>query len=158
MVFIGAVITQKYLEQIEFIMKNKTENRIPVVAVGAVIVLDNRILLVKRKYPPAKGLWAIPGGRIKWGESLQQAAEREIFEETSINIKAGDVVYVFDYIQNENNKEFHFVIIDLDAEYISGRPIAGDDAEEVRWISMDHISKLKIAESTLKFLKQKFSL
>ncbi len=137
-------------------MKKDAENKIPVTAAGAVVILDNRILLVKRKYPPAEGSWAIPGGKIKWGETLQQAAEREIFEETGIKINAGEAVHVFDYIQIENNKEFHYVIIDLEAEYLSGEPIAGDDAREARWIAMNEISKFNIAESTLKFLKQRF--
>jgi len=135
-------------------MKKNTNEKVPVSAVGAVVIRDSRILLVKRKHPPSQGLWAIPGGKIKWGETLQQAAEREIFEETGIKIKAGSPVYTFDYIKNEADTEFHYVIIDLEAEYLSGEPAAGDDAEDVRWLEADEIYNLNTAESTLIFLRQ----
>ncbi len=60
----------------------------PQVAVGALVFRENRVLLVKRNQPPGKGFWAIPGGRLKLGETLKEAAEREVMEETGVIIRA----------------------------------------------------------------------
>ncbi len=70
------------------------------------------------------------------GETLQTAAEREIMEETGIRIKAGDPVYTFDAIQKDGDGRirFHYVIVDLLADYVDGEPNAGDDAHDVRWV------------------------
>ena len=94
----------------------------PEVAVGAAVFKESKVLLVKRKNPPAQNQWTIPGGRVNTGESLTAAVEREIFEETGIRIKANDAVYVFDVIERSNDDvvDVHYVIIDYQAEYISG--------------------------------------
>ncbi len=104
------------------------------------------------------GQWAIPGGRIKIGETLQQAAEREILEETGINIKAGEPVFTFDLIQHNDNGQcqYHYVIIDLAAEYLNGDPVAGDDAVEVRWVSENELNELEVNEMTLRLLKSRY--
>ena len=123
----------------------------PQVAVGAVVIHENRVLLVKRKNEPAAGQWAIPGGRVHAGETLASAAEREIMEETGIRIKAGKPVYIFELID-----PIHYVIIDLDAKYISGSPVPADDAEEAGWIGLNEIDRRDITESNLKLLSEKF--
>ena len=130
--------------------------KIPEVAVGAFVVKDKKVLLVKRNRSPGKGLWAIPGGRVKLGETLQNAAEREVQEETGITIKAGSPVYTFDFIETDNqgNTRFHYVIVDLMADYISGQPLAGDDASEARWFASDELNTLPISDSTDKALKK----
>ena len=142
-------------------------NKFPIVGVGALVVYENRVLLVKRTKPPFKELWTIPGGKVRWGESLQQAAERELLEETGIQVKAGEVIYAFDIIQTDEHNgplsnrthysEFHYVVIDLVAEYISGEAVAGDDAAQVQWISVDDIlnrSRKDIQETTLNLIQR----
>lgn len=124
----------------------------PVVAVGAIVFKDDCVLLVKRKNEPAKEQWAIPGGKVQFGETLKQAVEREILEETSIEIEAGQPSYVFEYIN-----EHHYIIIDLDAKYIAGEPKANDDALEAKWISAKEIMQLNVADSSLKLLQQKYN-
>jgi 8-oxo-dGTP diphosphatase len=139
-------------------MDQKTTNVIypdlPRVAVGAVVFKDNKVLLVKRAKPPAQGLWAIPGGSVELGETLQQAAQREILEETGIMIRAKMPIYTFDIIEkDENNRvRFHYVIVDLVADFISGQPIPGDDAAEVRWVSSLELKNLDVNPGTLKVL------
>ncbi len=107
---------------------------IPRVGVGAIVVKKGKVLLVKRGIEPSKGLWAIPGGTLKLGETLQECAAREIFEETGIKIKVGECIYVFDFIERDKKRKikFHFVIVDFAADYISGEPQGADDALEAR--------------------------
>ncbi len=129
----------------------------PQVAVGAVVIKDNKVLLVKRKNPPAQGVWALPGGRVHAGESLEEAVEREIREETGIHVQVGSVVHVFDVIErNEDDLSVHYVIIDYRAEYVSGDLRAGDDALEACWVSKDEIGERAVNDSTRLLLKQKF--
>jgi HAD superfamily hydrolase (TIGR01457 family) len=127
----------------------------PRVAVGAVIIHEGRVLLVKRGKPPSEGLWAIPGGSVELGETLQTAAEREILEETGIRIKAGDPVYTFDAIQKDHDGRvrFHYAIVDLLADYVEGEPNAGDDAHEVGWVRPHDLSALPMSRKTLDLLK-----
>ena len=130
----------------------------PHVGVGAVVFNDNRVLLVRRGRPPGKGLWAIPGGRVQLGETLKEAAEREVFEETAIVIRAGAPVFTFDLIDRDENGRirYHYVVIDLAAEFVGGTPKAGDDALEARWISRDEIKTLEVNAMTQRLLSEKF--
>jgi 4-nitrophenyl phosphatase len=127
----------------------------PRVAVGAVVIHEGRVLLVKRGKPPSEGLWAIPGGSVELGETMQTAAEREIFEETGIRVKAGDPVYTFDAIQKDDDGRvrFHYAIVDLLADYLEGEPNAGDDAHDVRWIRPHDLGALPVSTKTLDLLK-----
>jgi len=126
--------------------------------VGAVVFREDRVLLIRRGQAPAKNLWAIPGGSVKIGETLQQAAEREILEETGIRIRAARPIYIFDVIERDESESirFHYVIIDLSAEYVSGELSAGDDAVEARWVSAEEINGLAVNSTTLQLLKTKF--
>jgi ADP-ribose pyrophosphatase len=126
--------------------------------VGAVVFKDERVLLVRRGQPPAENLWAIPGGSVKIGETLQQAAEREIREETGIRIRAAKPVCTFDVIDCDRSGgiRFHYVIVDLAAEYLSGEPSAGDDAVEARWVSAEEIKMLAVNATTLRLLQRQF--
>ena len=131
---------------------------LPIVAVGAVVFKDNKVLLIRRAKPPAKGMWSIPGGSVNLGETLQQAAERETLEETNLMIQAIKPVYTFEVIEKDDNNQvrFHYVIIDLVADYISGIPLPGDDADEVRWVSSKEMKNLDINPRTLKVLNSVF--
>lgn len=131
----------------------------PRLAVGAVVFNNARILLVKRGHSPAKGQWAIPGGNVKLGESLQAAVQREILEETGIEIKAGDPVYTFDAIVKDvqGSIQFHYVIVDLAAEYIKGELRPGDDAADARWVAADELVSLDVSPPTLNLLKKQFN-
>ncbi len=130
----------------------------PRVAVGAVVFKDECVLLVRRGQPPAEDLWAIPGGSVEIGETLQEAAEREMLEETGIQIRTAKPIYTFDVIdRNEAGKvRFHYVIVDLAADYVMGEPSAGDDAVEARWVSAQEIKGLEVSPATLKLLRTKF--
>lgn len=126
------------------------------VGVGAVVIRNGKVLLVQRGRAPGKGLWAIPGGSVEAGETLQAAAEREILEETGVVIRAGKPIYAFDLIENDalGVLKFHYVIVDLKAEYISGEPLAADDAEDARWLAPEDLSSLNVAPVTVELLKK----
>jgi len=130
----------------------------PRVAVGAIVFKDNKVLLVRRGKPPAEDLWAIPGGAVEIGESLSAAAEREIFEETGITIRALEPVYTFDVVERDasGRTRFHYVIVDLTADYIRGDIRAGDDASAARWVSSDEMASLKVSSKTRQLLKTQF--
>jgi len=130
----------------------------PCVAVGAVVIHSGKVLLVQRGQPPAEGLWAIPGGSVELGETLQAAAEREIKEETGIVIQARDPIYTFDMIEKDakGRIRFHYVIIDLQAEYVSGQLQAGTDAQQARWVTPAELEVLQVSPKTKALLAAKF--
>ncbi|MFC1814139.1 NUDIX hydrolase [Thermodesulfobacteriota bacterium] len=130
----------------------------PQVAVGAIVFNDSRVLLVQRGKAPALGLWSIPGGSVELGETLQRATEREIREETGLTIKAREPVFTFDVIDRDESGRvrFHYVIVDLMADYISGELRAGDDALDARWVSSGETKSLNMSEKARHLLTQKF--
>ena len=128
----------------------------PIVGVGAVVIKDNRVLLIKRGHHPGKGLWAIPGGRLELGETLQEAAEREIMEETGLKIKAGKPILSFDAIRKDQAGRvlYHYVIVDLEAKYISGVISAADDAGDAGWFAFSDLDTLVLSSHTLDLLNK----
>lgn len=129
---------------------------LPRVAVGAVVTRPGEVLLVQRGKPPREGVWAIPGGSVLPGEHLRQAAEREVLEETGIRIRAGEVVHVFEHIEPPGDPapRFHYVVIDLMAEYLDGEPLAADDARAVRWFQREELDKEDVDGETRHLLEK----
>jgi ADP-ribose pyrophosphatase len=129
---------------------------LPCVAVGGVVIKDGRVLLVRRGRPPAFGEWAIPGGSVELGETLKQAVEREVFEETGLSVRAGEVCYVFETVNRDRDGRvrFHYVIIDLKAEYLSGDPVPGSDVTEAAWLSLDELATRPVNGNTLELLRR----
>jgi len=108
----------------------------PVVGVGGVVVADGKALIVKRAHAPRKGEWSLPGGRVELGETLVDATRREIREETGLDVDVGPIVEVFDRIHRDNDRvRYHFVIVDFLCTCIGGTLCAGDDAEDVAWVT-----------------------
>jgi 8-oxo-dGTP diphosphatase len=131
----------------------------PIIAVGAVTFHEERVLLVERKQAPNQGQWAIPGGKVRLGESLYAAAEREIHEETGVTVKALRPIHTFELIEKGSHGEvlYHYVIIDLLAEYVSGQPKPADDARAAAWVDRKLLSTLSVNEETRKLLRQQFN-
>jgi len=128
----------------------------PLVAVGAVVIHQNRVLLVRRGKQPAKGDWAIPGGRVELGERMHAAAVREVMEETGVSIQPGELIYYFETIQPDpdGNILFHYVIFDFMATYLAGEPIPQDDALDARWIAPSEIHAYGLNPRTQDLLRQ----
>ena len=127
----------------------------PVVGIGAVVIHEGRVLLVRRGVAPSRGLWAVPGGALELGETLQQGAEREILEETGVAIRAREPVYAFDFFERDGDGRirFHFVIVDVAADYIGGDVKGADDALEARWLAPEDLEGLAVSKNTLKLLR-----
>jgi len=127
----------------------------PRVGVGAIVIEKERVLLVRRGIPPSLGLWAIPGGSVEIGETLKEAAEREILEETGVRVEADRPVYSFDFIERDENGEirFHYVIVDLMARYAGGEVRAADDAADAKWLTWKEIESLPVSPNTLRVLR-----
>ena len=111
----------------------------PRVAVGAVVVRDDRLLMVRRGNDPGKGLWSLPGGRVEHGEYLADALKREVLEETGLDVTVGDLVGIFEVVGDP-----HYVVLDFfaRAEHQDALGAASDDVEEVRWVPLDRVGEL----------------
>ena len=127
----------------------------PVVGIGAVVIHEGRVLLVRRGVAPSRGLWAVPGGALELGETLQRGAEREILEETGVAIRAREPVYAFDFFERDGDGRirFLFVIVDVAADYIGGEVRGADDALEARWLAPEDLEGLAVSKNTLKLLR-----
>jgi 8-oxo-dGTP diphosphatase len=112
----------------------------PVVGVGGVVVRDGRALIVRRGHEPRKGEWSLPGGRVELGESLEDATRREIREETGLDVDVGPLVEAFDRVHRLDGRiRYHFVILDYLCVPLAGEARAGDDAEEVAWVTAEEL-------------------
>ena len=108
--------------------------------VGGVVLIDGRVVLIRRGKEPLRGRWVIPGGTVELGETLQEAVVREMQEETGLLVAPREVVLVFDRIQREGpSVEYHYVIIDYACEYVSGELKAGSDADEVALVAPEEL-------------------
>lgn len=121
----------------------------PQVCVGAVVVDDDRLLLIRRGHGPAAGEWSVPGGRVEFGELMVESLVREVKEETGLDVAVGDYLGYVERIADD----FHFVIHDFLATAFEAEPvIAGDDAVEVRWVLLSEVADLNLVEGLAEFL------
>ena len=121
----------------------------PQVAVGAIVVADDALLMVRRAQEPAKGLWSLPGGRVEKGEYLADAVRREVKEETGLDVTAGELVGIFEVVG-----EPHYVILDFFAQAESpGEPTASSDVDEVRWVPLEEVASLECTPRFVETMK-----
>jgi 8-oxo-dGTP diphosphatase len=98
------------------------------------------VLLIRRGTPPRQGEWSLPGGRIEPGERAVDAALRELREETAVEAEITGLIDVVDGVFPEAGR--HYVLIDYAARWVSGEPVAGDDAAEARFVGLDEVDTL----------------
>ena len=128
----------------------------PVVGVGAVVINNNKLLLIKRGSEPNKDMWAIPGGIVEIGERLEDAVMRELEEETGLKGKPLGIINVDEYIEYDDNKKvkYHFILVDFLIE-TSGTPQPSSDAKEVTYIDInDDMNNIAITPSTQRLIKK----
>lgn len=118
-------------------------------AVGAVVVDHDRLLLVRRGHGPAAGQWAVPGGRVERGETVAEAVTRELREETGLEGVCGRLLGVVEVITGDD----HFVILDHEVTLVgSDEPVAGDDAAEAAWVDLSAVAELDLADGMVELL------
>jgi ADP-ribose pyrophosphatase YjhB (NUDIX family) len=122
------------------------------VAVGAIIVAGDALLLVQRGKPPGVGQWSVPGGIVEEGEPLRVALAREVLEETGIAIEVGEFAGWVERIGNG----FHFVILDFFATPCDEHRelVAGDDAADARWVPVAELYHIDLVDGLLDFLRE----
>jgi len=130
----------------------------PLVGIGAIIIEDERVVLVKRAHPPLQAEWSIPGGVLEVGELMREAAIRETREETGLTVEPGELLGVYDRVLRDANQrvQYHYVLVDFLCRRVAGNLAAASDAAEVRWFSREELSALKLAEDTLDVIRKGF--
>jgi 8-oxo-dGTP diphosphatase len=136
----------------------------PFVGVGAIIIRDSQVVLVKRAHPPIQGQWSIPGGLLELGELVRDAAVREAREETGLIVEPGDLLGVYDRVlydraldDNEKRVQYHYVLVDFLCRLVGGELRAASDASEVRWFTPEELPALNLAEDTQDVIQKGFA-
>jgi 8-oxo-dGTP diphosphatase len=127
------------------------------VAVGAVIVDRDRVLLVRRAQEPLKGEWSLPGGVVELGESLEQALSREVLEETGLQIEVVKVVETLSSIVRAVGQvRYHYVIIDFLCKLTAGTLVCSSDASEARWVSRERLAEFNLTPAAIRVIEKAF--
>lgn len=132
----------------------------PVAAVGAVVVDNGKVLLIRRGKPPRPGQWSLPGGGQELGESYIEAAIREVREETGLAIEVLGLIDVVDSITRDESGRvrFHYLLADVVARPVGGTLQAGGDASEARWFSSEEVFALPLWSETIRVIRKGFEI
>lgn len=128
----------------------------PIVAVGAIVCQDDRILLIRRDKEPSRGLWTFPGGAVELGETVREAARREALEETGLEVEVGNIATIVDNVRcdEEGRVHYHYIILDFFASPTGGTLRPGTDVSDTRWASLADLDALEMTEKAGKIARQ----
>lgn len=132
--------------------------KLPLCGVGVLVwrgpIDAGEVLLVRRARPPRQGQWSIPGGLQELGETCRDAAQREVLEETGVEIQLGAVVDVIDLIERDDDDRprYHYTLIDFVAEWAGGEAVAGDGVSDVLWARPDELKDLPLWDETIRVI------
>ena len=122
----------------------------PLVGVGAVIVQNGRVLLIRRGQAPLLGEWSLPGGVLECGETLREGVVREAHEETGLLVKVVEMLGVYERVTraDDGRVRYHYVLIDFLCQPVAGDLVAGSDAADVRWFAAGELDALALPQDT----------
>jgi ADP-ribose pyrophosphatase YjhB (NUDIX family) len=128
----------------------------PRLAVSACVWRDGRVLIVRRGKPPITGIWSLPGGRVEPGETLRDAAARELQEETGVSADLQHLVDVAEVIRRDGDGEltYHYAIACFTGPWIAGDGRAASDASDVQWISPDDLEGIDFTPGTAEVVRR----
>ena len=133
--------------------------KVPIAGIGAVVLHQGRVLLVRRANPPMQGRWTLPGGAVELGESLKDCVIREIREETDLLVEPLEIVEVVDRIDRENGRiRFHYIIADFLCSLVSGSLQAGSDASGALWAAPSDFESLNLDPLSRQVIAKAFRL
>jgi 8-oxo-dGTP diphosphatase len=127
----------------------------PIVGIGVVVWHDDRVLLVRRSKAPRRGRWSLPGGAQQLGETVAEAARREVREEVDLEVKLGEIIATVDLIERDPDQRvrYHYTLIDFTAEAASPVLRPGSDAADARWFELAEIETLGLWSETVRIIK-----
>jgi ADP-ribose pyrophosphatase YjhB (NUDIX family) len=130
------------------------------VGVGAVIVDEGRVVLIRRKHEPLQGQWSLPGGMVDVGETLELALAREMVEETGLTVSVGPVIEVFDRITRDEHSRvrYHYVLIDYVCWPVDGTLRAGSDVDAAVWADPDALDRYVLTEKATSVIQRGLTL
>lgn len=128
----------------------------PWVGVGVIVWRGDELLLVRRGRPPRKGEWGIPGGAQLVGETVFEAAVREVFEEAGLVIRPTSIITVVDSIWRDDSDavEYHYTIVEVSAEWVEGEAVPADDIDGALWARPEDAAQYVRWEATLSVIEQ----
>ncbi|HET7343576.1 MAG TPA: NUDIX hydrolase [Methylomirabilota bacterium] len=129
---------------------------VPRVGVGAVVLDDSRVLLVRRGKAPAAGKWSLPGGLVELGETTREAIAREITEECGLTVHVGEVAGVLDRVirDADGRIRYHWVLVDYVAVAVAGTLCAATDVDEARWVEVDEVERLDTTDGLMDMIRR----
>lgn len=115
----------------------------PIVGIGVAVLRPGAVLLVQRGQPPNQGAWSLPGGGQELGETVEQAARRELLEETGLTVGALHLAAHVDSIHADPDGRirYHYTILDFCARYEAGEATSGSDVTAVAWAGFDEFKR-----------------
>ena len=126
----------------------------PIVGVGTVVLDGDMVLMIQRGKPPQQGSWSLPGGAQELGETIHEAARREVREETGLEIEIFGLIDVVDSVRPDADDkiEYHYTLIDVAGHAVGGTLMAGGDAQDCRWFTRPEIDAMDIWSETKRII------
>ncbi|RZN56222.1 MAG: hypothetical protein DSO09_06190 [Candidatus Methanomethylicota archaeon] len=128
----------------------------PLIGAGILAIENGKVLLIKRGNEPNKGLWSIPGGLVKLGESPEEAAIREFKEETGLNAIIEKLLGIFNIVikDNEGKIKYHYIVVDYLGKVVGGELKPGSDVLDAKWFDISELKNIQTSSTVIKAIEK----